>query len=346
MGVYPIEVSVNYLQGRASLKRAFTLNVSKVSRKFYYHTGREQTFEVPPGGATVQVELWGAGGGLAEAPTHSASSGAGGYTVGTWRLESATSLIVVVGGGGQRFTQNARAAGGFGGGGASGLSSSGGAAGGGGFSGVFIGCGITSCNTVETAHAAALAIAGGGGGGYYHLPHADSHHAGAGGGVIGQSNAGGYPTGGQQDTGGLRSGTGGSASTDGSMLQGGVGGDAGVSGGGGGGGYYGGGGAAAISDNHVGSRGGGAGGSGYVAESGTINKVPVQLISAATYAGDGTLPPAQGRTSPNYPPDYPLGGNLGHGQSKDTPTTMDLSHGFNGLAVITLQAHSPVVAAA
>ena len=257
-----------------SLKKIFV--TTEIS---YELAGVEQTFVVPDGITSLNVKMWGAGGGAGGRNVGTTAcntyeggygGGAGGFTSGTISVTPGETIKIIVGEGGYGTTckpVGLGGAGGYGGGGTgtSTADANGGAGGGGGgYSGIFT-------NSVSFANA--LMIAGGGGGG-------TGIAAGGGGGGLTGSNgttksSGVYPypypasTGGQGGTqlmGGRASDGSTGAPSGGSQLQGGDGipGTGGiivtsVGGGGGGGGYYGGGGGG-NSGNHQ----GGGGGSGYL----------------------------------------------------------------------------------
>lgn len=84
----------------------------------YYYTGDSQTFIVPLGVTSIQIEVWGAQGATAGEIT----GGLGGYAKGNLAVSSGQSLILNVGGEGYL-----NAVGGFNGGGTGGMSAGGGA---------------------------------------------------------------------------------------------------------------------------------------------------------------------------------------------------------------------------
>jgi len=252
----------------------------------YEPAGAEQTFTVPDGITSLNVKMWGAGGGAGGRNVGSTAcgtdnggygGGAGGFTSGTISVTPGETIKIIVGEGGYGTTCKPVGLGGIGGfgGGGTGTSTAdvngGAGGGGGGYSGVFT-------NSVSFANA--LLIAGGGGGG-------TGIAAGGGGGGLTGSNgttksSGVFPypypasiggQGGTQLMGGNASDGSNGAPSGGSQLQGGDGipGTGGiivtsVGGGGGGGGYYGGGGGG-NSGNHQ----GGGGGSGYLHPSRVIS---------------------------------------------------------------------------
>ena len=211
-------------------------------------TGSLQTFTVPTGKTSVLLKIWGAGGG-----SYGGTGGTGGYTTGTFAVTSGRTYNVYVGKTGNGRTGGYPGGGNAGSGGTNNLAS-----GGGGYSGF-----QDSTNSVY------LAIAGAGGGGAVGAPTA----GGKGGGASGESISGGYGTqgGGSQTAGGTAGTTVDGQSQNGGYLTGGNASNP-ISGshsssGGGGAGYFGGSG---------GATGGGAltaapGGSGYFNPSYTSN---------------------------------------------------------------------------
>lgn len=244
---------------------------AQVTTTFDY-TGAVQTYIVPPGVTSIQVECWG---GQAEATTPDdfapfSTGGLGGYVIGNLAVTPGETLNIYVGG------QGTSGSGGFNGGGTGGYGtgsthSSGYAGSGGGASDVRQG---------GTALTDRVIVAGGGGGGGRNytnggcVPCGTGGNGGAGGGIVGTD--GDDPGGGVYDH--FNVGAGGSGGTD---LAGGAGGDGtegtsgnpgvlgvggegidgtqGVASGGGGGGYYGGGAGGGV-DWGSGAAGGGAGG--------------------------------------------------------------------------------------
>jgi len=197
----------------------------------FSYTGAQQTWTVPAGVTSVQIECWGAEGGTS-------ASGKGGYAKGTLAVTPGQILYIYVGqagalgagsglqfapitfnGGGRGTTYNGTEGGGSGGG--------------------------ASDVRTSTALSTRVIVAGGGGGGYLYSG-AGNPAGGDGGGASGNNgtNYPGYPNsagyGGTQSAGGL----GGSISTPASPGSLGAGGNSPTTnyGGGGGGGYYGGGG--------------------------------------------------------------------------------------------------------
>ncbi|CAM5429428.1 hypothetical protein GCM10010329_01530 [Streptomyces spiroverticillatus] len=237
----------------------------------FEHTGDDQTFTVPTGVTSLDVRMWGAGGGGAD-PSYFAGSLAGaggGFTQGTLAVSPGTALTVTAGGGGEASSTIAPYGGGGEGGSTATPQAMGGA--GGGMSALWAGAyGSTP-----------LLIAGGGGGA---SPGSDpAPYGGPGGGESGG-----------QDGDGTKSGRGGTQSAGGAAAAGGVGipctiaakpgerfkggngadiaGD-GEGGGGGGGGYFGGGGGACQMTGGGTPNGGGGGGSGFIGGTGVSGAV-------------------------------------------------------------------------
>lgn len=275
------------------------------SKQVFTYTGADQTFIVPAGITSIDVKIWGAGGGGSEG-----SGGSGAFIKGNLAVTPGQVLIIVVGKGG--VLNNSNSPSGYGGGGASGpLGGSGG-----GFSGIF--------NSSYT-FANALTIAGGGGGGGY----ATSNTYGGGGGATTGSNAGNFNasyTGGSGATitvgggGGSYNGTNNGAT--GTALNGGSGfiGSVTYGGGGGGGGYYGGGGG--YGSNHL-TRysSGGGGGSSFLGSLTAVTNI------AGTISNADIATQAPGNTEAEY--------IVGIGNGGDGSLFFGAAAGGNGLIVIT-----------
>ena len=243
--------NVNLKEGRVLMKNvkifiqiiviqfiSITLAQSDPVSVTYDYTGSEQTFTVPSGASSIQIETWGAQGGGGEPCSGSIEDdgGLGGYTIGTLAVTPGEVLNIFVGE--KPTTVNGGSGpGGFNGGGDHGRY----AGAGGGASDVRRG-GITLADRII--------VAGGGGGGNAGCP--DHGSGGAGGGLTGDTGL----TGGNSFVagGGGTASSGGAGGGDGSDGALGVGGTGGYHVAGGGGGYYGGGGAYAA---------GGGGGSSY-----------------------------------------------------------------------------------
>ena len=214
----------------------------------YSYTGGVQTYTVPAGVTSINVDLKGAqGGGVACASTYQSPGGCGGRLQGTINVTPGHVLHITVGGQG-----SGTGAGGYGGGGSDNA-----------YSGVWPGAGGGGATTViDFTTGTTLAVAGGGGGGGGDICSDDV--GGGGGGLTGgagNSDECGVGQGGQGGTpaaGGVAGGTcfgdaggNGSAGTGGSYPSSGF-----EGAGGGGGGWYGGGSGAAGA--------GGGGGSSYI----------------------------------------------------------------------------------
>ncbi|HRK27875.1 MAG TPA: HYR domain-containing protein [Chitinophagales bacterium] len=216
-------------------------------------TGSVQTFTVPTGVTSINVDARGAQGGFGSPATH--RGGFGGRAVGTIAVTPGQVLQIYVGGVGANANGSTAAAGGYNGGGNGAVWAGNYGGGGGG--------GASDIRVSPYAAANRLAVAGGGGGGGYNYGTTDYDRGGAGGGLTGETGYGGNVLGGQgAGTGGTQSagGTGGTFSgyctaSNGTLSTGGNGGTCTNGGGGGGGGYYGGGGA---------TWSGGGGGSNYL----------------------------------------------------------------------------------
>ena len=231
-------------------------------------TGDVQTFVVPAGVTSVNIEAWGAQGGF----DGGTAGGMGGYATGDLSVTPGETLYLYVGGQGTNGPgsgQNCGLAGGWNGGGNTGsvcCSNAGGGAGAGG--------GASDVRQSGQSLNDRVIVAGAGGG-------AGSGNTGAHGGGLTGNNGGTYnsvtATGGTQVAGGQHGGHFNSHAcsegTDGSFGQGGEG--DGNDGGGGGGGWYGGGGGP--------NNGGGAGGSSYI--DGVVNG----STSTGVRSGDGQI---------------------------------------------------------
>jgi hypothetical protein len=207
----------------------------------FNYTGTVQTYVVPAGVTSIQIETYGAAGG--NNGIGIGTGGLGGYTIGEFPVTPGETLNIYVGGEG-----DANGTGGFNGGG-TGISSPGGG-------------GASDVRQGGTTFNDRIIVAGGGGGAAYETAWSSgwavgngAADGGAGGGLVGVQGMtwqtacqGG--TGGTQSAGGAMGGTFGIGG-DGSTLYGDT--------GGGGGGYYGGGGGG----DCTGYNGAGGGGSGY-----------------------------------------------------------------------------------
>ena len=252
----------------------------------FAYTGTDQTWTVPGGVTSIQVDLYGAAGGNGSwgGWNYGWTGGAGGYTHGTVAVTPGQVLTIIVGqGGAGGATSNATNS--YGGGGHN--------------------CTSSDCqyaakgggrSAIRNASAVEILTAGGGGGGGSCVSIGNSLRmcGGAGGGLVGNNSINEYSgqvaTGGTQTAGGtgmtgnVRTGTNGSQFTGGSP------GGAESYGGGGGGGWYGGGGG----NYYTNAMGGGAGGSGYISGPG--------VTGAWTVTGGGAQPEgAASMGSSNWP---------------------------------------------
>lgn len=252
--------------------RAFGIGLSRrrlvqTIRTFNY-TGSEQSYTIPAnfipndGIQSIQVYVWGAGGGGNSAYT--GQGGCGGFAQGLLQLSANTSCKIIVGEGGIQGSVAGVAA--YGGGGTSAV---GGDCGGGGLSGIF---------ETSYTHSNSIIIAGGGGGMGGNGSGGLTYYGGCGGGLNGEGS---IPQSCGNGGGGGTQSAGGSGGVAGSQLQGGGGGSRGGSGGGG---YYGGGFVEGFSG--CGHPGGG-GGSGYLHPS----KITSGNFSSLTYTrAAGSVP--------------------------------------------------------
>ena len=256
-------------------------------------TGGSQTYEVPPGVTSIQIEAWGAQGQpLTNEEIDPSTGGLGGYAVGVLEVTPGQILNIFVGGAG------ADGVAGFNGGGLGGFgtptTNTGGFAGSGG--------GASDVRLGGTALTDRIIVAGGGGGGgrdYLNgtcQPCGEGGNGGDGGGLVGSDGAdpapgtsptGSFPNpgaggqGGTQTAGGLGGdGLAGPPGLPGVLGQGGVGldGTQSVASGGGGGGYYGGGSGGSADSGNGAAAGGGGGGSSYIGG----------VTSGSTLAGQNT----------------------------------------------------------
>jgi hypothetical protein len=261
-------------------------------------------FIVPADVFSLQMELWGAGGG--------STGGAGGYVAAVLSVTPGEDLTINIAGAGRASFGPAAVLGGFGGGAAgTGAQLSGGTWTWGGSGG-----GATSILLGSTL---LLDAAGGGGGGAGH-----GYSGGGGGGLIGSPGIG-IPGGGggTQTAGGVNNGASPSWPCNGCNGGFGVGGggDLFEGGGGGGGGYYGGAGGASGTGAAVGGTlGGGGGGSSYIGGPGVSN---ANTLAGGTGSETGAAP--ANTSDPNYQ------SGIGQGAAYGTD-------GGNGLAVISFAA--------
>ena len=246
---------------------ALTFSHAQTVTTFNY-TGAMQTYLVPAGITTVDIDMYGASGGLSidgSSPGTLHIPGNGGRIQTTLSVVPGTTLNIYVGGIGADAVPGAGGAGGFNGGGAGGTQGTYNGGGGGGASDIRIG---------GTALTDRAVVAGGGGGvalNYF----GGGDNGGQGGGLVATDGASGggangfYGLGGNQSAGGaggVYSGY--NSGSPGALGVGGAGG-VGTSGGGGGAGYYGGGG---------GSWAGAGGGSSYADPGLTTNTTHTQGV--------------------------------------------------------------------
>lgn len=221
------------------------LQAQSLSSQTFSYTGAAETFTVPAGVTSVNVEAYGAEGGVSYV---SQPGGKGGRVQVTLPVTSGEALTVAVGGMGGTFASLTPGLPGFNGGGAG---------------GGFMGGGGGGASHVRRFLSPLVVAGGGGGGGSNMVAGGDGGNTiGANGATAGVSGSGGGGGGGTQVSGGAGgvAGTGGSAGSGGTHIDGGAAASGvGLGGGGGGGGYYGGGGGG-VGDLY---GGGGGGGSSY-----------------------------------------------------------------------------------
>ncbi|WP_295801647.1 cadherin-like beta sandwich domain-containing protein [Mucilaginibacter sp.] len=223
---------------------------AKIDTATFNYTGSVQTFTVPAGVTSLQIDASGGRGGKGTDLGGGSKAGGGGRVQATMAVTPGQVLSVYVGGAGADFHSGSSSPGGFNGGGNGPVCFNSGPGGGG---------GATDIRTNGQALSNRVLVAGGGGGGTGSYPNFTGG-SGSGGGLTGNTGplySNGQPAGGGSQTAG---GAGGcdanGCAPAGSRGQGGDGqSDGGKGGGGGGGGFYGGGGG--------GSVGGGGGGSSY-----------------------------------------------------------------------------------
>lgn len=213
------------------------------------YTGSQQTWTVPAGVTSIEIEAWGAQGGSTSGSSYPGTGALGGYSKGTLSVTPGETLYVYVGGQGTSTTTKYGSytlfSGGWNGGGSVSTQGNGGAGG-----------GASDVRKGGQALTNRVIVAGGGGGVAW-----QNTQGGVGGGNSGGNGTtidGAAAQGGTQTSGGAAgtAGTGGQTATAGALGQGGNGSGWSEGGGGGGGGYYGGGGG--------GYGNGGGGGSGYI----------------------------------------------------------------------------------
>jgi hypothetical protein len=252
---------------------------------FGYVSDSFQTFTVPANVTSLQIKMWGPGGGTGNY-SGSGGGGPGGYSTGFLSVTPGETLYLAVGSGGKKPVSSS-GNGGLGGwpGGGFGTRGDASGGGGGGLTGIF------SANTLTQGNA--LMIAGGGGG----ATGFGNFGAGGGGGLTGGGNVtGSSGYGGTQSAGGNNSNNNASPSyTAGSALAGGTAFTDNTTSqsndcGGGGSGYFGGG--AGQGDGRA-----GGGGSGYLHPSRVSSGTTTTGSNAAS--GNGTTSPPNS-TDPNY----------------------------------------------
>lgn len=265
--------------------------IGSSGKAVFVHTNGAQTWTVPLGVYSIDVKLWGAGGGANTAPTNESSGGGGGFVKGSLSVTPGQVLTIIVGSGGGDGNGT------YGGGGQPSFGLGGSS--GGGRSAIRSG-------TIE------LVTAGGGGGAadddncgnnnICGVSVCRNAYGGGGGGLVGGSGGGGdggcvadRGNGGSQVAGGVANTTGnGGQGGSGSQFQGGAGGNGSgcntaYGGGGGGGGWFGGsGGSSSCGSGGDDSAGGGGGGSSYVALlTGTVVNLQGATNQSAWYAAPG-----------------------------------------------------------
>ena len=266
----------NSYNGKAS--NTVDLNLVKIAQvQNFAYTGGVQTVNLPKG--KYKLEVWGAQG-----ANVSYKGGYGGYSAGTFTLNTLTPIYIVVGGQGTTVqASNSYGGAGYNGGGDGSTWNSGNNYGGGGATHIATANGVLS--SLSNNKSSVVIVAGGGGG----ATNNGSCTGGYGGGTTGGLPGGNYP--------GSTPGTqteGGSGVVAGSFGQGGSCHDTVNVGwvGGGGGGYYGGGSGMA--------HGGGSGGSGYLKP---------ELTSSQTIPGNASMPAPAGGTET---------GHMGNGYARIT----------------------------
>lgn len=312
---YYYRVRANYCAGGSDHSNTIgpIISASHASQSFTY-TGSEQSFNVPCGITTLNVQLWGAGG----AGGYFASGGSGAYVSGTLTVTPNSTIKIIVGQGGA-IPVNAAATAviGYGGGA------------GGGYTSTYKGGGGGGRSAIQFVSGTDIVTAGGGGGGGGGYPGSSYNpYGGAGGAGVGSDNyygptlpanlAGGRPgttsAGGAGGAGYTVNGASGVQFNGGAGAIGTL-----IGGGGGGGGYYGGGGGggAANSGLSTSRNGGGGGGASYTADA-SFSGSNTQGLTGTTATVAAPF------TSTNYV------SGVGQGGASSTITA-----GGNGLVVIT-----------
>jgi hypothetical protein len=281
---YYYRVRAVFCSGPGDNSNTITAAPHSSGTQTFTYTGSNQTFTVPCGVYSMNVQLWGAGG----ACGYWGHGGGGGYASGTVAVTPGQTLTLIVGQGGQ----NNPPAPAYGGGG-TGQNSSQWSGGGGGRSAIQFVAGTDI-----------ITAGGGGGGGAYWYSYTGG--GGGGGGTTGGDGVDGYYNfggagagkGGTQAAGGA-GGTGTANGAAGTAYTGGAGGNAYYAGGGGGGGWYGGGGGAGNSSCCApGNFGGGGGGSSYISNAAVTNGMTLSGASNNQY--NGTPCASGGAAQPGY----------------------------------------------
>lgn len=282
----------------------------------------------PVAGKTVQIKVWGAGGGAGGYSSNDFEyGGPGGYSEATFTVSGGTVLSIYVGQAGGNYQTGGDPNGG------NGFQGAGNAGKGGGFCGVFVGS-YTWANLTAASipSSSALIIAGSGGGGSYY---GQAWGGGYGGGTSGSTGINRFQgsSGSNTDSGAGGTDTSGGAGgsgpdgngANGSLYKGGSNsGSYSAPGGGGGAGWYGGGGAGARNSS-ASSSGGGGGGSGMIASITSGTSLPSGVSSVTgnqfvTQTGTGVTAPN------NSDSDYVAGRGVG--------ANTFAGSGGNGLIVI------------
>ncbi|MEJ8561057.1 hypothetical protein QTO30_07345 [Yoonia sp. GPGPB17] len=146
----------------ASLMTVLTPNDAAAQQvDVFGYTGADQTFTVPQGVRTIDVKVWGAGGGGSREGQPFSTGGAGAFVSGTIPVTAGDQLTIVVGQGGRSDGAALTSGTPYGFGGVYSGPSSGSGSDGGGLSGIFTG----ATAVTATDQSRALLIAGGGGAG-------------------------------------------------------------------------------------------------------------------------------------------------------------------------------------
>lgn len=266
---YYYRVRANYCAGGGEASNVIgPIVIASHNTQSFTYTGANQSFTVPCGVSTLNIQLWGAGG----AGSSYASGGSGAYVSGTLTVTPGDVLTIVVGQGGVVPANTAATSVvGYGGGAGGGFTTNKGSGGGG-------------RSAVQFPSGTDIITAGGGGGaGGLYISGGSYPFGGAGGAGVGCDNyygsslpanlAGGRP--GTTSAGGAGGAGANATGATGTQFNGGAGAIGTlIGGGGGGGGYYGGGGGggannSGLSTSRNGGGGGGASYTGYTSFTGT-----------------------------------------------------------------------------